>query len=61
MLMDLYYGAALQDESNKRDREEKEEEEGAEVLLKVRSCFAVLKFCVGRGTETSEYLFLMLC
>jgi len=30
--MDQYYRAALQDESEKRDTEEKEEEKGAEVF-----------------------------
>jgi hypothetical protein len=69
MLMDQYYGAAVQDESEKRDtgkkeeeeEEEKKEEEGAEVLLKARSYFAVLNYCVGHDTETSKYSFLMLC
>jgi hypothetical protein len=55
MLMGQYYGAALQDESKKRDTgEEKEEEE----LLKVRSYIALLNFCIGHVTESFKYSFL---
>ena len=56
MLMGEYCGAGLQDEREKWDTEEQEEEEE---LLKVRSCFALLNFCIGHDTEASKYSFLM--
>jgi len=56
--MGLYYGAALQDESEKRDTEEEEEEKE---LFKVRSCYALLNFCIGHDTETTKFSFFMPC